>query len=205
MIKAIVFDIGGVLLRTEDHSGRLQLQHQYHLPDDAVEALVFESEPARLSTIGKAPQSAVWLNVAKTLDLSQSELETFRSTFWSGDYLDTELVEFLKSCRPKYKTALLSNAWEGSRADFESNYGLTEGVVADKVLISAELGVAKPSYRIYDILRSQMACAFSEILFVDDISDNIESANQLGIQTIQYRTGMNVINQIKSLLESNTR
>ena len=205
MIKAIVFDIGGVLLRTEDLSGRLDLQKNYSLPDGEVESLVFDSKPARLSTIGKVPLSAVWENVAKKLDLSQEEMASFRKAFWSGDRLDVELVNFLRSCRPEYKTALLSNAWEGSREHFESMYGLIEGEMVDQVLISAELGVAKPDYRIYDILRKRLDCEFQEIVFVDDFIRNIEAARQLGIKAIHFQTGLNVINQIKSMLESNTR
>ena len=205
MIKAIVFDIGGVLLRTEDPTGRRMLQRKYDLTEGEVEALVFDSEPARLSTIGKVPQAAIWENVAKTLSLSEADSLAFQQAFWSGDRLDEDLASFLKSCRPKYTTALLSNAWEGSREHFETIYGLAEGEMVDQVLISAELGVAKPDYRIYDILRQRMDCEFDEIIFVDDFLHNIEAARQLGIQAIHFQTGLNVINQIKSKLESNTR
>ena len=205
MIKAIVFDIGGVLLRTEDHNGRQNLDQKYNLSPGSADKLVFNSEASRLSTIGKVPQSAIWQNVADKLSLSQDELESFRSVFWSGDRLDEELINFLKSCRPKYKTALLSNAWEGSREHFSNIYSLVEGETVDHVLISAELGVAKPDYRIYDILRSRLDCEYSEIIFVDDFVQNVEAAEQLGIQAILFQTGLNVINQIKSMLESNTR
>lgn len=205
MIQAIVFDIGGVLLRTETQAGRQILQKKYNLPDGRVEALVFDSKAARLSTIGKVPQSDVWQNVADTLDLSSEELTAFQDAFWSGDHVDKELVDFLKSCRPAYQTALLSNAWEGSRAHFETKYGLTEGEIVDQVLISAELGVAKPDYRIYDILRERLGCKYSEIIFVDDFLHNIEAAQQLGIRAIHFQTGLKAINQIKSMLETNTR
>ena len=205
MMKAIVFDIGGVLLQTEDHSGRKMLEEKYHLPVGGADALVFDSEPARLSTIGKAPQSAVWQNVAQQLSLSPEELESFRKAFWSGDRVAEDLIIFLKSCKPTYRTALLSNAWEGSRGHFAHLYGLVEGETVDHVLISAELGVAKPDYRIYDILRTTLGCKYSEIIFVDDFLHNIEAAKQLGIHTIHFQTGLNVINQIKSILESNTR
>lgn len=205
MIKAIVFDIGGVLLQTRDHSGRKMLEEKYHLPAGGADTLVFDSEPARLSTIGKAPQFAIWQNVAQQLDLSPEELESFRHAFWSGDQLAEELVTFLKSCRPTYTTALLSNAWQGSREHFAHHFGLIEGEIVDHVLISAELGVAKPDYRIYDILRSTLGVEYAEIIFVDDFLHNIEAAKQLGIHTIHFQTGLNVINQIKSILESNTR
>ena len=205
MIKAIVFDVGGVLLRTEDHNGRQNLDQKYSLSPGGADKLVFNSEASRLSTIGKVPQSAIWQNVADKLSLSQDELESFRNAFWSGDRLDEELINFLKSCRPKYKTALLSNAWEGSREHFSNIYSLVEGETVDHVLISAELGVAKPDYRIYDILRSRLGCEYDEIIFVDDFVQNVEAAEQLGIQAILFQTGLNVINQIKSMLESNTR
>jgi hypothetical protein len=47
MIEAIVLDIGGVILRTSDRSGRHALDKKYGLPPGGTEDLVFNSQPAQ--------------------------------------------------------------------------------------------------------------------------------------------------------------
>jgi glucose-1-phosphatase len=203
MIEAIVLDIGGVILRTENRSGRKTLEVKYNLPPGGSEALVFNSEPAALSTIGKVGQDHIWQNIANELNLTPAELKDFKQTFWQGDQIDMDLIIYLENQRLKYTTALLSNAWVGMREILADQYQIVEGRTVDHILISAELGVAKPDPRIYHILASKINCQFDKILFVDDFIENIEAANQLGIQTIHYQPGMDLINHIQMKVNQN--
>ncbi len=201
MIKAIVFDIGGVLVRTEDRTYREKLEEQYDLLPGGADRLVFDSKPAQASTIGKAERSAIWDNIANKLRLSDQELDEFQTGFWAGDQLDTELLHFLQELRENYSTVLLSNAWSGHRMVLREEFDILEGKTVDKILLSAELGVAKPDPQIYAILAKRIESAYDEILFVDDFIENIEAAKTLGIHTIHYQPGMNLINAIKSRLD----
>ena len=81
IIKAVVFDIGGVLLRTEDQSGRRALERLYGLKEGEVDRLVFGSQSASSSTIGKEQESAVWDAVAERLALSPQALQAFKEAF----------------------------------------------------------------------------------------------------------------------------
>jgi len=201
MIRAIVLDIGGVLLRTEDRSTREELERKYELPPGSSDTLVFDSPVAKAATIGRVPTQAIWEDVAKKLDLTPDSLETFKQAFWAGDRVDHSLLEFLVHCRSDYTTALLSNAWLDARSTFAHNYGLVEGKTVDFILISAELGVAKPNPKIYHILAERVKRDFGEILFVDDFIENVIAADQLGIQTIHYQPGMSLSKKIKSRLK----
>lgn len=197
MTKAIVLDIGGVLLRTEDRTSRQKLEIKYRLPSGGADELVFNSSAAQASTIGQIGIQAIWQNVADQLGLSDKTLETFKRAFWAGDQVDEDLLQFLQTCRRKYTTALLSNAWVNARAIFAEEYGIREGQTADYILISSELGVAKPDNRIYEILAETLNLDFQEILFVDDFIENVEAAKSLGIQTIHYLPPMDLISEIK--------
>lgn len=196
MIKAIVFDIGGVLVRTEDRSGRQYLENKYHLSPGGTDKLVFESKAAKESTIGLMSVDAVWAHVAKTLELSEEELHEFKQKFWQGDQLDHALIDFLMSLGKDYQTALLSNAFKDSRTYLANEYNIIEGQTIDLLLLSAELGVAKPDLKIFQILANALRCDYTEILFVDDFKENIDAAKELGIQTIWYQPGMDLINKM---------
>lgn len=199
-IRAIVFDIGGVILRTDDRSSRQALEKYYGLVPGELDQIVFDSPAARASTIGKKNEDAIWQDVAKRLSLTAEVIKKFKEGFWAGDRIDQTLISFLKDRRPEYITALLSNAWKNARATLASKYGITEGATVDHILISSELGVAKPDPEIYKILSETVNCEFSEILFVDDFIENINSARNLGIHSIHYKIGMNLVNKIESYL-----
>jgi glucose-1-phosphatase len=201
MIEAIVLDVGGVILRTEDRSGRKMLESKYSLPPGGSEALVFMSKPAAESTIGKVPQDQIWHNIAAELNLTPAELEEFQLAFWQGDRIDIDLIRYIESQRGRYVTALLSNAWVGMREILADQYQIIEGKTVDHILISAELGVAKPDPRIYHLLAGTIDCPYDRILFVDDFIENIEAANRLGIQTIHYQPGMDLMDHIQLKLD----
>ncbi len=201
MVRALVLDIGGVLLRTEDRTGRQALEKKYGLPPGGTEALVFNSKTAAASTIGKIKPDVIWHEVAKQLNLSPQELEDFKQAFWKGDQIDLALVNFLNNHRSSYKTALLSNAWSDARQTLAEQYQIIEGKTVDHILISSELGIAKPDQRIYHLLAETINCEFSQILFVDDFIENIEAAHLLGMQTIHYFPGMDLINQLELALK----
>jgi len=201
MIKAIVLDIGGVLLRTVDRSGREMLEKKYNLPAGGADDLVFNSKPAAESTLGQLEQNKIWEHVAEVLSLTPQALEKFKLAFWEGDQIDQNLLSYLETLKSSYKTALLSNAWVGLRNILADQYEIFEGHTVDHILISSELGVAKPDHHIYQILADTIQCDFSQILFVDDFIENIEAAKALGIQTIHYQPGMDLIGQIQSELD----
>ncbi|MCB2202986.1 HAD family phosphatase [bacterium] len=200
MIKSIVFDVGGVLVRTEDQTGRRTLEDRFDLEAHSIERLVFDSPEAAASTVGKLDADAVWQAVRTRLALSEDEIADFIEMFWQGDVFDQHLFDYLVSLRSDYTTGILSNAWTGARADFANRYGIIEGETVDHVLVSCELGMAKPDVAIYHELRDTVGVDFNDILFVDDFTKNVEVAKALGIETIHYHTGMDLVEQIDSIL-----
>ena len=200
MIKALVFDIGGVLLRTDDRTARTELDHKYNLPPGGSDQLVFDNPKSKLSFIGQADSSEIWQYVADSLSLTDEALIEFEERFWSGDSVDDALIQFIQTCRASYTTALLSNAWVDARQTFAEKYGLMEGETVDHVLISAEIGLAKPDPKIYRVLAETINTPFEEILFVDDFIENIKGAEDLGINTIHYQPGMDLLTRLKEVL-----
>src|SRR5437764_645748 len=128
MIRAIVFDFGGVLVRTEDPAGRRQWEARAGLDAGELDRLVFNSEVALRATVGEATDRAVWEHVATTLKLAADQLAACQADFWAGDKLDQDLVALLASLRPRYQTAILSNYWSNGREWIAHTYGLEHAV-----------------------------------------------------------------------------
>src|SRR5690349_8044700 len=142
MIKAIVFDFGGVLVRTEDAAGRRRWEAELGLGAGELDRLVFNSDAAARATVGEATDTDIWEHVAATLKLSAQQLAACQADFWAGDKLDQDLVALLAALRPHYQTAILSNYWSNGREWIAHTYGLEQAV--DTLIISSEERLAKP-------------------------------------------------------------
>ncbi|MGB9592606.1 MAG: HAD family hydrolase, partial [Anaerolineae bacterium] len=148
-IKAVIFDMGGVLLRSENEDGRRKWEQRLGLAEGELAEIVFNSPVSQKATVGLATDEDVWAHVAGRFGLDGETLRQLRRDFWSGDRADAELAQFLRSLRPRYRTAILSNAWPGARRALTERWNLADAV--DEMIISAEEGVAKPDPAIYHI------------------------------------------------------
>jgi glucose-1-phosphatase len=197
-IKAIIFDMGGVLLRSEDFGPRETLAKEYGLTQQQLEDLVFFSESALIATTGKIDEREHWKRICDSLHVPEEKREDFENRFWQGDELDTSLVDFLRSLRPQYKTALLSNAWSGTRDFLTYKHKIIE--VFDISMFSYEVGLAKPDPAIYALILKRIGVKADEAIFVDDNKSNIEAANSLGIHGILFHSSAQTLKEIRELL-----
>jgi len=200
LIKSVVIDFGGVLVRTLDRSYRQKWEQKLGLSDGKLEELVFNSSVTSMSTIGQASQDEIWGSVQDNLSLNTKELEKLKVDFWEGDFIDTTLMDSVKSLRPKFRTAILSNAWMGARELFKDVYNIIEGETVDKIIVSCEVGLVKPDPDIYRHTAKQMDVQLGEILFIDDFKKNIDSASKLGMKTHLFSIPEEAIELLNSLV-----
>jgi len=182
--QAVLFDFGGVLVRTESQASRRQWEARLGLAPGALSGVVFDSETARRATLGELPVEAVWAAVAERFGLDAEATAALRQDFFAGDRLDETLVALVKSLRPHYRTAILSNAWGGARQAFSDIYGLHNAV--DDMIISAEVGLAKPDARIYHLAARRLGVPPEAAVLVDDFVENVEGARAAGLQAIRF-------------------
>ncbi|MCJ7735259.1 MAG: hypothetical protein MUP11_12020, partial [Anaerolineales bacterium] len=109
MIKTVIFDFGGVLVRTENRQPRQELAGKFGLTYEALEGLVYGSPTAAQATKGKIPAAEHKKTILETLGLPPDSFNEFGDEFWGGDRLDKQLVDFIKGLQGEYTTALLSN------------------------------------------------------------------------------------------------
>ena len=185
-IRAVIFDLGGVLLRTEDPSPRRELAARLGLTREQIYYHVFDSPSARQATLGQITSDEHWESIRQGLGLTSQDFPSVRQAFWSGDRLDTELVETIRSLRPRYKTALLSNAWGDMRQVLTERWKIADAF--DELVISAEVGIAKPDPRIYRLTLERLGVPAGEAVFVDDFIENIEAARVLGLHGVHFRS-----------------
>ncbi|HJR80138.1 MAG TPA: HAD family phosphatase [Anaerolineales bacterium] len=196
-IKAVFFDLGGVIVRTEFQAPRQRLAERLGMEYDDLVKIVFDSESGIKATMGEISSEDHWDSVLKRLKRPASEIAAIREEFFAGDIVDRTLVDYIRSLRGKYKTGLISNAWSDLR-----NFIVREKFdnVFDKLIISAEVGAAKPEPRIFQIALEQFGVRPNEAVFVDDFLINIEGCEKIGIKGIHFENPEIALQQLKKLL-----
>jgi putative hydrolase of the HAD superfamily len=197
MIKAVFFDLGGVILRTEFQAPRQHLAERLGMEYEDLVKLVFDSPSSIRASHGEISDVEHWAEVTKRLKRPPSETETIRKEFFAGDVVDHALVEFLRSLRPRYHVGLISNSWPDlrgyiSRQKFDDAF--------DHMVISGEVGVMKPEARIYQIALEQAGVSPNEAVFIDDVYENIKGCEKVGIRGIHFKDPESTLKQLKSLL-----
>jgi epoxide hydrolase-like predicted phosphatase len=200
VIRAVIFDLGGVLLRTENRTPRNQLADRLGLTCDELSAVIFDSLSAHQAVKGEITADEHWKAVQKALGIPNDEFTKVPLDFWGGDSLDEKLVNYLRDLQPQYKTALLSNAWDDLRQIIEEEWQIDDAF--DEMIISAEVGLAKPDPRIYQKAIAALDVTTSEAVFVDDFVENVEGARALGMQAIQFKDTDQTLSDLNDLLNA---
>jgi len=196
-IRAIFFDFGGVIVRTEYQAPRQHLADELGMEYEDLEKLVFAGPSSIRASLGEISDKEHWAEVTKRLRRSASETEAIREEFFAGDVVDRGIVEFLRSLRPRYHVGLISNAWPDLR-DYIIKQKFDDAF--DHMVISGEVGVMKPEPRIYQIALEQAGVSPNEAVFVDDFIENIEGCEALGMRGIHFRDSGQAMDEIKQLL-----
>jgi putative hydrolase of the HAD superfamily len=197
-IRAVYLDIGGVLIRVEDHNKRHEWEARLGLQRGQVTRAVFDSEEAARAMRGEILESEMWQSVGHRLGLSDVQVEEFQKDFFAGECFDADLAQFVASLRPRYKTGIISNAWSDARPILNRKFNL-DGYV-DAAIYSAEVRLAKPDARIYQLALDRLSVRPGEAAFVDDMPENVEAARKLGMCGVQFQSTAQTIADVKRCL-----
>lgn len=195
IIRAVIFDVGGVLVRTRDHAGRQAWEARLGLGAGEAEAIVLNSEMGRRAQRGELTTAALWAWVAERLGLGD-DLDAFRRDFWRGDAVDEALVDLIRRLRPRYQLAIISNASD-SLLPTLSEYGLAEKF--DLIVGSAAEGVMKPQPEIYRRALARLGRAPQEAVFIDDAPANVAGARAVGMAAIHFTPGIDLEGELGRL------
>ncbi|WP_411138039.1 HAD family hydrolase [Streptomyces sp. C10] len=98
--------------------------------------------------------------------------------------VDDMVVALLRRVRGHVPLVLVTNATLELERDLEL-MGLAD--LADHVVSSARVGVAKPDQEIYEIAAERAGVSIHRCLFVDDRLENVEAAISLGMTGVHYQ------------------
>lgn len=196
MITTVVFDLGGVLLRTEDRRPRTKLAERLGMTYEELERRVYGSREAMRGEVSAEDHKK---GVLESLGLPQDAMKEFGDEFWGGDRMDSVLVEFIRGLQGDYTTALLSNAWDDLRPLLTSLWKIADAF--DHIFISAEMGMAKPDPMIYRAVTEELEKDPAELVFLDDFIENVTAAREEGWNAIHFRSPEGALAELAEYLD----
>jgi putative hydrolase of the HAD superfamily len=196
---AVLCDVDNVI-RFYDPSGLLALERAAGLAEGTTMKVAFAPEvdlPVLLGRItpqewvasiaaglaGLVPDDTAWELGSTLLELP------FRA--------DDEVVSLLRRARIRVPLVLVTNATLTLEHDL-AGLGLAD--LADDVVSSARVGLAKPDPRIYRLAASRAGVRPERCLFVDDTAENVAAARALGMTGVHFREAADLDRALAPLL-----
>jgi epoxide hydrolase-like predicted phosphatase len=138
------------------------------------------------------------------LGLDERQFAEVMAELWP-DYLgtaNTELIEYARRLRPRYRTGILSNSFVGAREREQAAYGFED--LVDELVYSHECGLRKPDPRSYALICARLGVEPGQTVFLDDLEANVAGARQAGLQAVLHRDNAQAIGEIEGLLGRNS-
>ena len=197
-IKAIVFDIGGVLEITPRTGWQQKWEKNLKLEAGQLREKMYNTW--RAGSIGTISLDQVLNQTTAVLEITPEQTKQLMDDLWQ-EYLgslNVELYDYFKSLRPRFTTAILSNSFVGAREKEQQAYGFEDS--CDLIIYSHEVGMSKPDPQIYMLTCEKLQLNPNEIIFVDDAKVIIDAANACGLHGIQFIDNQQTISEIEALI-----
>ena len=197
-IHAVIWDLGGVLVRTEDFTPRDILAQRFGLTTGELSNLVFGDNLDFRAQLGEITAEEQWENIRSNLGVDAEEIPSIRAQFFAGDRLDNNLMDYIRSLKSNFTTVLLSNALDSLRDLIIDEWKIEDAF--HHLIISAEVGLMKPGLEIYCLAVEKTGCEPEEVVFIDDMPENIIGARDVGMHAILFQNAAQARADLEELL-----
>jgi putative hydrolase of the HAD superfamily len=204
MIKAVIFDFGGVFT-----SSPLEAFARYE-----------RERGLPVGLIGKINSTNHQDNAWALFERAEIDIDEFDKVFaaeakalghdlpgkdvlplLAGDFRP-EMIEALRRVKTAYKTGCITNNMPhnaaGGTAAGRVLYAREVMELFDEVIESAKLGIRKPDPRIYHLMCERLSVAPEECVYLDDLGSNLKPARAMGMITIKVESGAQAITDLEA-------
>ena len=184
MIKAIIFDLGGVLFTNGTTLFAKHIAVKHNKDQKFVYELLNYSDIGNAYREGKMSKDDYWKVFKERLEIDDEIAELEKK--WNDVYTvidgTRQIIEDLKQ---KYEVYFLSDNVKDRVVIIDKKYGFINWFLGG--VFSHEVGVRKPQSKIYELLIEKVNLRPEEMLFIDDKQINLPPAKQLGMNTLLYK------------------
>jgi putative hydrolase of the HAD superfamily len=196
--KFIYFDLGNVLLRFDRQRQIRQMAEAAGTTPEKAKAAFFKTGIYEASERGELTTEQMFERFCAELGVECNLVRlrhAVNDIFWPN-FSMIPVISALWSAG--WRLGILSNTcashWEFASDDRYSYLSNCFEVLA----LSYEVGVMKPDHRIYEAAAEKAGVAPDEILFTDDLAENVAGAREASFDAVVYSTTAAFVRELRS-------
>ncbi len=198
-IRAIIFDIGRVLVRVDINSVKASLAQGLSLTPEELWSAIEKDPRWRDWQEGRISPHDWHLHLCQRLGISLNYAQFTAAWNQALDPQPIHPLKMFEELSKHYRLALLSNTDPIHVAHLESTYDFFEYFAKSRRVYSCSLGASKPDPLIYREALRVCKVRAAEAVYIDDIPAYVEAARQLGITGIHFQSPAQLLQTFASL------
>ena len=201
MIKNVIFDIGGVIVKFKKETYLDPLGLDEATKNYLIDEILFTDDWFQLS-IGKMTDEQFLSNVQKNhtdyFELTKSvfEIDTLKKLL----PVYSQTIELIKKIKEKgYHLFIISDIEESNIRYIESEIPNLHELFED-VIYSCRVGLVKKHGEVFDLAINRFNVVPEESIFIDDTQINLDQASKRGINTFRFTDPDIHVAELESML-----
>lgn len=201
MIKAVIFDVGGVILNLEQLA--IPVMETFR-PEDKEKFWQDLNEKFSPLCRGEGNLYDFWKALAK--DHGKNIPEERLRTLWNDDFekslvINKDVLDIIKKLKKKgYRLAIISNIITEHAGKLRNNSSFSElSRLFDLIIFSNEVRMAKDSKEIFALALKELGLKPEECVFTDDTQKFVDMASSIGIKAVRFTTAGELKKYLKSI------
>lgn len=186
MIKNIIFDFGGVILKHKSTLMEDKISEIFSIPPERALEIWKEWKPSLMTCKISSEQFLEKLKNELHSDISLSEI----LKEWKDIYIreakdvDWKLLDFIEKLKNGYRIYLFTDT-----VDTHDEYNATRGIYDrfTRVFKSHEEGLSKNNDDAFINVLNKINAKAQDCVFIDDLEVNVKRAENLGMKGIEYK------------------
>ena len=200
MIKAVIFDIGDVMINENAVEARKKICEKYGISEEQFKDFAMNnlSNSHRGTLKGLEFFRKLGEETGKTFDL-QAITQDWIKAREETTITNLDMIELVKKLKQRYITGCLTNS---TRLNDSASFRKKVYELFLPKIISYEVGLVKPAKDIYVYLLRKLeedSVKPEEVIFIDDKEASLVPANELGMKTILFKDKEDLVSKLKEL------
>ncbi len=196
MIKAIMFDMGNVLLFFNAKVASRAFAETVGIPEEKVWEYFFISPLEKSYTKGKISTQEFFEQASEYFE-NKIDLPTF-ARLWNDIFTENiDMEPLVKKLKKNYPLYLISNTNELHYEFIRKKFGILKHFT--KCFPSHEVGHRKPDPAMFEHVLKEIKLKPEETVFIDDMPEFVASAEKLGIHGVLFQTTSDLEKRLQKL------
>lgn len=184
MSLAIIFDLSGIIFNNGLEDSIKKIRTQFNIKEETAK-FVLNGTFAEKYRKGLIKNEEFWRSAKEYLNLDEKQINQIKKIFFESYRVQKQALELIKEIKKhNIKIAFLSNSPEDRTQYLEKKFNFKS--IFDFGLFSYQVQCLKPDEKIYRKLIEKFNLIPENTIFIDDNTQNLDTAKNLGMKTILF-------------------